>query len=52
MSSNIGAPSLGFGAALSGVPIALGHPRIELREQHACLGTSQAVEQCIDQEGS
>jgi hypothetical protein len=52
MSSDIGAPSLGFGAAHSGVPIALRHPRIELRDQRIRLGVPEAVEQCIDQEGS
>jgi hypothetical protein len=52
MSFSICTPSLWSGAALSGVAIALRHPRIELRDQRIRLGVSQAVEQCVDQEGS
>lgn len=52
MSSNIGAPSLGSGVALSGVAIPLRHPSIELRDQRNRLGVPEAVEQCIDQESS
>jgi len=52
MSFDIGAPSHSFDGTLSGVPIALGHPVVQMREQRTCLGTAQAVEQCIDQKGS
>jgi len=52
MNSDFRAPSPGFGGTLSGDPIVLGHPRIQPRDKYLRLGASQAVEQCIDQEGS